>query len=82
MLRDSHKKCLKTRKKAENSGIGAKFHCFISFFQSHPYLRPVHRARVVVLRVPEVGRRAFPRLDAVGGEGGELLHLGCFKFFS
>ena len=27
----------KVRKKAENSGIGAKFHCFISFFQSHPY---------------------------------------------
>ena len=25
------------RKKAENSGIGAKFHCFISFFQAHPY---------------------------------------------
>ena len=26
----------KVRKKAENSGIGAKFYSFISFFQSHP----------------------------------------------
>ena len=27
----------KVRKKPENSGIGPKFHCFISFFQSYPY---------------------------------------------
>ena len=30
------KSARKTRKKAEHSGIGAKFHSFISFFQSHP----------------------------------------------
>ena len=31
------KSARKRREKAENSGIGAKFHSFISFFQSYPY---------------------------------------------
>ena len=31
------KSARKMRKKAENSGIGAKFHSFISSFQSYPY---------------------------------------------
>ena len=56
----------KTRKKAENSGIGAKFYSFISFFQSHPYFSWLARGRANVY-APLARQKPAP------------LHEPCFK---
>ena len=65
----------KMRKKAENSGICAKFHSFISFFQSYPDSQDLRRRRRgrgrQALEVPLAGadRRALRPGRALRGAG-------------